>query len=156
MLIKIIGFFHLLHCPCLIVYPFFYNSFISDILYINYFYFIMFLYTFIEGECPISYVCKLLIDKNYKAGTNITYYPEMVYFLENNNSYFTITTVLYLFSLLYVFLRINLSFYISFPNLLLYFLCIRFDYFCNKKRIVQEITKNIMLLHIFYSFLLII
>lgn len=77
MIIAIVGLFHLIHSPLLVLFPFILNNFTSDVLYVIYFFSIMFLYTFIDGECPISYMCKIAIDKKYVAGSNISHYPEM-------------------------------------------------------------------------------
>jgi len=96
-MIAIIGLIHLFHSPLLVIFPFIFQTFTTDILYINYFFFIMFLYTFINGECPISYVCKLIMDKKYIAGSHITYYPEMECLLSKRSIvyYFGTTTLLY-------------------------------------------------------------
>lgn len=125
----ILGIIHLLHCPCLILLPFWINNHIYDIIYIEYFFSIMFLYTFINGECPISYVYKKQKDPMYIAGSRITDYPEMLHiacFSKQNQIqlYFRITTVLYLGSLLYVIKRSNIPFtmlIIPTKSILLYF-----------------------------------
>lgn len=99
MILTILGFIHLFHCPLIILFPFVVKNHNLDIIYIIYFFFIMFLYTFIDGECPISYLCKTLTNVNYIAGSDITYYPEMEHMLSNKvyiEYYFTITTILYL------------------------------------------------------------
>jgi hypothetical protein len=88
----------------------------------------MFSYTLINGECPISYLSKLLLYKNYEAGQNITYYPEMMFIFPNKTyitHYFTTNTILYLFSLLHVIIRQKISLIIlsiPFSTLLIYFL----------------------------------
>jgi hypothetical protein len=123
MIIKTIGIFHLLHSPLLILFPFVIHDFTWDILYIIYFFGIMFLYTFIDGECPISYVCKLINDKNYIAGKYVTHYPEMEYLLGNQkyiDSYFGIMTSLYLLTLSFVIFRTNtLSYFVIFTCIIL-------------------------------------
>jgi hypothetical protein len=63
MIITIIGLLHLIHTPLLVLFPFIVNNFTTDIFYIIYFFSIMFFYTFIDGECPISYICKVMMDK---------------------------------------------------------------------------------------------
>ena len=159
MIIKIIGLFHLFHSPLLVLFPFIVKTFTTDILYISYFFAIMFLYTFVNGECPISYVCKIIIDKNYIAGSNITYYPEMEYLLQNKktiNYYFGTMTFLYIKILFFVIFRTNTMSYILFFVFVLlfnYFLLVR-DYFSIKNRIYfiifQEITKYILFLTIYF------
>jgi len=117
----IIGLIHLLHSPLLVIFPFLFQTFTTDILYINYFFFIMFLYTFINGECPISYICKLIIDKNYIAGSNITYYPEMESLLSKRNVdyYFGTMTILYIARLIMVLFRTNMFTYSAFTLFIL-------------------------------------
>ena len=97
-LIHFIGIFHCIHAP-LVVFVFL-SDYVSDNAYLNYFFGIMFLYTWLNGECPISYVCKKMIDSNYVAGQNITHYPEMAFIPEPYiHVYFGITTAIYLLSL---------------------------------------------------------
>lgn len=44
----------------------------------------MFGYTWVDGECPISLICKQISDKKYVAGKDITYYPEKnIYILDS-------------------------------------------------------------------------
>jgi len=75
MIIAVIGLFHIIHSPLLVLFPFIVKKYTTDIFYIIYFFTILFLYTFIDGECPVSYVCKVMMDKKYIAGTNVAYYP---------------------------------------------------------------------------------
>lgn len=149
MIITIIGLFHLIHSPLLVIFPFVFNNFTSDILYINYFFFIMFLYTFVNGECPISYVCKLMIDNKYIAGSNITYYPEMERLLSQRNIvyYFGTTTLSYMVTLLIVIFRTNTLHYAAFTL----FILLNYYYFIHNQGnlyIVQEITKYTLMLTI--------
>jgi hypothetical protein len=114
MIVTIIGVIHFIHSPLLILFPFVIKNFILDIFYVIYFFIIMFLYTFIDGECPISYMCKLINDKNYIAGTNITYYPEMDCIIPNKtyiNYYFGIMTFMYILTLFFVIFRTNIFSY---------------------------------------------
>jgi hypothetical protein len=64
MILEILGVIHIIHCPLLIIYPFIIINQKIDIFYLTYFFFICFSYTFINGECPISYVSKI-IKKNH-------------------------------------------------------------------------------------------
>lgn len=117
----------------------------------------MFLYTFIDGECPISYICKVMMDKQYITGNNITYYPEMEYLLQHQQTidlYFGTMTFLYIATLFFVIFRTNTFSYFlifTFGILLNYFLFVR-NVFSIKKRkyflIIQEITKYILFLTI--------
>ena len=97
-LIHFIGIIHFIHAP-LLVFVFVFDH-VNKVVYMNYFFGIMFLYTWLNGECPISYMCKKMIDSNYSAGQNITYYPEMAFIPEPYiHFYFGITTTIYLLSL---------------------------------------------------------
>jgi hypothetical protein len=157
MIVEVIGLFHLIHSPLLVLFPFIVKNFTTDILYIIYFFTIMFLYTFIDGECPISYICKVMIDKEYIAGSNVTYYPEMEYLLQSQrtiNYYFGVMTLLYIATLFFVIFRTNTFSYFlifTFVILLNYFLFVRNCFSVKNKKfflIVQEITKHILFLTI--------
>ena len=161
MFIELLGWFHLVHCPLLILYPLVYSSLSTDVLYVKYFFLIMFSYTFIEGECPISYVAKIKLDPDYVAGTKIEYYPEMKFILQDDvyiNYYFTINTILYLASLVYVSHRANIPFmFLSVPYamLVIYFLHIRNIYFNKTKdsfSILQNLTSAVLYCYIITPF----
>jgi len=147
----IIGLFHLIHSPLLVIFPFLFQTFRTDIFYINYFFFIMFLYTFINGECPISYVCKLMMDKTYIAGSNITYYPEMELILSKRSVdyYFGTMTILYIATLIMVLFRTNMFPYSAFT---LFILLIYYYFIRNQlpNFLVQEITKYTLAFTILY------
>ena len=125
----IIGIIHFIHTPVLILVPFIIDNFTTDIYYIIYFFTIMFVYTFINGECPISYTCKRMLDKHYIAGSQLTYYPEMEYVLSKKNIeyYFGSMTFLYINTLGYVIYRTNTCSYVIFTCITLtqYFLFLR-------------------------------
>ena len=154
----IFGIIHLLHCPCLIILPFCINNPIFTVLYIEYFFGILFLYTFINGECPISYIYKKRKDPNYIAGSRIADYPEMseIFFLFRDKEiyisvYFGATTILYIGSLIYVINRSNIPFFLFvIPTNSLFF----YFYFLHKCRthplfyIIQEFNKTILFLFI--------
>jgi hypothetical protein len=157
MIILIIGGFHLIHSPLLILFPFFIKNHVLDIFYIIYFFAIMFLYTFIDGECPISYICKKIKDKNYIAGDNITYYPEMEYIFQNKifiDYYFGTMTIIYILTLFFVIFRTNIFCYFLtfvFFILLIYFLLIRNIFSLKQGHFFitfQEFTKYLLLLTI--------
>jgi hypothetical protein len=156
MVIAFIGLFHLVHSPLLVLFPFIVKNFMSDIFYTIYFFTIMFLYTFLDGECPISYICKVMMDKKYIAGRNIYYYPEMECILPNKkiiDYYFGTMTILYIITLFFVMFRANIFscvFIVVFAVLLNYFLLVR-NYFSIKKiyfPLFQEITKCTLFLTI--------
>ena len=144
MIIMILGVFHFIHSPLLILFPFIVHKFTLDILYIIYFFYIMLLYTFINGECPISYICKIINDKQYIAGSNITYYPEMEYILKNQiyiNYYFGIMTFMYILSLFFVIYRTNIFSYFLlfvFLNLLVYFFLIHNVFIFENRNIFKK------------------
>lgn len=162
MIVSLLGILHLFHCPGLLLFPFL-NScsretipHILDVIYIIYFFFIMILYTFIEGECPISYLCKKIIHKDYVAGDDINYYPEMEIILPNReyiNNYFLVMTISYILALLFVIYRTSISFdyfVIPFFILFIYFLLIRQILVVNKTffNYFQEFTKYVLLITI--------
>ena len=96
--IYFIGIVHFIHSPLLVFV--FVNNYVTNVVYVNYFLGIMFLYTVLNGECPISYVCKKMIDTEYVAGENITHYPEIMFLPEPGiHYYFGITTIVYLLTL---------------------------------------------------------
>jgi hypothetical protein len=157
--LSIIGWLHALHSPFLILYPVFLSSIFWDIIYINYFFIIMFSYTFIQGECPISYACKKMLDGNYISGQNLSYYPEMLKVFPNEKTvqrFLFFTTTLYICSLLYVINRSKIPLYnLVFPFLIIfiYFLFARISFLSKNAKVfalVQEITKCSCLLAIFY------
>lgn len=153
----IIGILHLLHCPCLILLPFFVNNPIFNILYIEYFFIIMFLYTFIDGECPISYFYKKQKDPTYIAGSRIHDYPEIseIFVLSQKEKhisiYFGTNTCMYVGSLYYVINRSNIPFslfIIPTNSIILYF---AFLYFSPKHLLfylIQDTNKIILFLFI--------
>ena len=123
MLITLLGIFHLIHCPLLIIYPFITNNY--DKLYIYYLFLIVLSYTYTNKQCPISYLAhKQLNIKEIK----INHYPEM-YFITTNNKliklYFTITSIIYVYSLYVVIIRnlYSLFYFLNFFSLcIIYFL----------------------------------
>ena len=163
MIILLLGLFHLFHCPMLIFIPFWINdSYRVDIIYILYFFLIMFIYTFLNGECPISYISKKILEPHYIAGTDITSYIEMKYIISNDmiiQYYFGLTTILYLLTLGFVIYRANIMcFILSIPFFIIgiYFLLIRKIINTTKKRFLlfQEITKYVILLTMYILILL--
>ena len=159
MFLKLVGLFHTFHSSFLILFPIFFKSIFLNIIYINYFFAIMFSYTFIQGECPISYACKKMIDGNYNAGQNLTHYPEMLEIFANEKEvqrYLFISTYLYICSLLYVINQTSLSLPIllfPFSIIFIYFLFTRISYLNNNAKVfafVQEITKIASIVTIFY------
>ena len=140
MIITLIGIIHFSHAPILLFV--FVRNYVSDIIYMNYFFGIMFLYTFLNGECPISYICKKMINATYVAGENISHYPEMTFIPEPYiHYYFGITTTMYLLSLVNAVRRTKT--YDVMAVLFIYFLfmhnqkCWAFFYF-------QEFTKWVL------------
>ena len=136
-----------------------------DIYYITYFFFVCFSCTFINGECPITYVSRI-IKRNFpeeicenkrnfpevESILPICLYPYIYY-------YFIITTKIYLFSLYIVIYRNNLYnvAYFPFSVLSIYFLFVYF--FMNNRltnnllkyfKIYQQFTKVILLLTIYF------
>lgn len=91
MILELLGIIHLIHCPILIAFPFIIINQKIDIFYISYFFFICLSYTFINGECPISYISRII-----KKSESIRF-PEMESIIPNYlhfyiDYYFIITT----------------------------------------------------------------
>jgi hypothetical protein len=155
-----IGLFHISHSFILTIYPFLVENLISDILYINYYQTIMVTYTYLNGECPISFFCKNICIDGYKAGDDVTNYLDIYIVIPNKtyaNTYIVIMTTGSLFSLFNVIYRfenmdITNVFVIDFIFLLFYFAMVHklvsqkiYDiYFAY----VQEICKIILVLSI--------
>ena len=149
----------MLHSPIITIYPFIITSTCYDIYYINYFFLIMMSYTFLNGECPISFVCKKMITPKYEAGENINDYVELYQVFPNKyyvNNYIQMMTCSYLSSLLYVIYFTNVK-HVLFLELFLsyvYFLFTRkaFNYhiqthFAN----VQQLYKISLFITIIYN-----
>jgi len=108
MIIRVLGLFHLVHSPILLIYPWLDFPPIYDLFYILYFYTMICIYTYIQGECPVSYIAKIVLDPSYIAGTNRSHCPEMKWIFSNEKyavQYFRTTTTLYIGSLGYVIYR---------------------------------------------------
>ena len=156
----IIGIIHVLHCPFLILLPFFVNNHIFNILYIEYFFIIMFLYTFINGECPISYFYKKQKDAKYIAGSRITDYSEIsdLFFYPRETKteklisiYFGTNTCMYLASFMYVIYRDNIPFslfIIPMNYILFYFSFIYMFQNHTLFYVIQNVNKTILFLFI--------
>lgn len=142
--------FHLLHSPLLVISPIVFNNELFRLIYLQYFFIVMLSYTFINGECPISYLAKIILDERYKAGENLSYYPEMVIIFKRNeyiNIYFACATVVYLITLADLIFKMNIpkfplcpAFFCTF----VYFLFVRDVYFTKNHDcypFVQGITR---------------
>jgi hypothetical protein len=152
MWVTILGIFHLFHAPILIVFPLITNEYDKE--YLIYFFSIMLSYTFLNGECPISYMAKKIVDHNYVAGDNYTY-PEMRLFFVDRTIpyYFGFQTILYMGSVTWVMCKTNPVYLSQFAVLFVYFLKTRILLVEDKeKQLFQEITKCTLLMSI--SFLM--
>jgi hypothetical protein len=152
--IKIIGIFHFIHSPILILFPYFVDRPDLDVIYINYFLLIIFSYTFTNGECPITYATKMILDKNYIDGDSLEYYPEMLAIcpIESYIRYYVTTmTCLYIGSLLYVIARSTV------PPLILPFsmVCIYFISIRSKQLIEKNVFYTIQIITRFGLFFII-
>ena len=112
LVMSLIGVFHFIHAPLLIVYPFVISSSDWDFAYIQYFFLIMYAYTFYNGECPISFYYKKRANPYYVAGSRITDYDEMYTICKDRTfvkKYIATTTSLYGGALLYTMRRIHIT-----------------------------------------------
>jgi hypothetical protein len=154
MFVLISGLFHIIHCPLLILFPLIVQNSILDHFYVIYFFIMMLLYTFTDGECPVTYLCK---KKLKISGINLDRYPELEYLFPNINTskfhyYFAITTGTYLLILFNVIYRINIySYFLIFTLLILsiYFLRVR-SYLKSliNFTLFQKFTKYVVLITI--------
>jgi hypothetical protein len=101
-----LGIFHLFHGPLLVLAPFAFPE--LHLAYVNYFYFLMFLYTLTDRKCPITLLAKYHHCRQY--GEPAPKYPEMAIFgwsESMSDIFFMTTTVGYIGSLLYVVLPMD-------------------------------------------------
>ena len=107
---KIIGIFHMCHSLLLTIHPYVYDNY--DIKYINYYVWILLSYTYLNAECPISYVYKKIKDPTYIAGTTLTSFDDMYAIApkEYVNMYVLIMTCLSMSSLFMVLIRLKIPF----------------------------------------------
>lgn len=152
--INVLGIFHTIHGPVLILFPFIYEKYIFDLLYLNYFFIIILSYTFLHRECAISVLAKYMENPNYIPGSRLDYFPEMKDICSRPIYFFMTTSIGYYFSILHVIYRLHLPceitffllastiFYLGFPEK-------------NRHRddflLYQEIVKHIMIISIFFT-----
>lgn len=109
-IMQVVGAIHLLHYPALIgSFVLFSSDSLFCHLYLFYFYGIMLSYTFTNGECPLSYISRLIYyqklgDICYDSSfmSMMTRYPEMVLFFPDDVSasrYFQGMTTMYIGSI---------------------------------------------------------
>lgn len=153
-MINIIGIFHMLHSPIITIYPVIITSACYDIYYVNYFFFIMMSYTFLNGECPISFVCKKMINHKYEAGENINDYVELYQVFPNKyyvNNYIQLMTCSYLSSLLYVIYFTNVK------HVLYVELLVSYVYFLFTRKVFNDYMQTYFInVQHFYKFTLFI
>ena len=106
---KIIGIFHMCHLLLLTIYPYLYDY---DAEYVNYYVWILLSYTYLNAECPISYLYKKIRDPSYIAGTTLTSFDDMYAIApkEYVNLYVFIMTCLSMGSLFMVLIRMKIPF----------------------------------------------
>ena len=149
----------MLHSPIITIYPFIIKSTCYDIYYINYFFLIMMSYTFLNGECPISFVCKKIINSKYNAGDNINDYVELYQVFPNKyyvNNYIQLMTYCYLSSLLYIiyFTNVKNVIYVELLVSYVYFLFTRKafnDHIQTHFTNVQQLYKISLLITLIYN-----
>jgi hypothetical protein len=71
---KIIGIYHICHSFFLSIYPFICQD---DIAFVNYYTMILLSYTYLNGECPVTYLYKRLRNPEYIAGTTLTSFDDV-------------------------------------------------------------------------------
>ena len=152
--IKLLGVFQTIHRPVLILFPFVYDNYIFDLLYLNYFFTIILSYTWLKQECPISFLAKYIENPNYILGSRLNYFPEMNGICSQPTYFFMTTSIGYAFSILHIIQRLGIPyelmiipttsivFYLGFPE--------------NKRHrkdflVYQEIVKHIMMISIIFT-----
>lgn len=108
---KIIGIFHMCHSFLLTIYPYVYD-YDYDVDYLNYYAWILLSYTYLNAECPISYLYKKIKDPTYIAGTTLTSFDDMYAIApkEYVNLYVFIMTCLSMSTLFMVLIRLKTPF----------------------------------------------
>jgi len=109
---SLIGVFHFIHAPLLVIYPLTFSSSDWDFVYIQYFFLIVYAYTFYNGECPISFYYKKRVNPYYVAGSRITNYDEMYTVCKDRTfvkKYIATMTTLYGCALLYTMRRLHIT-----------------------------------------------
>ena len=163
--LQILGFIHLVHGPALIALPFLIDTYINDLLYLNYFFIMIYSYAFFHREFPITYIAKWIENPQYIPGSNPLHFPEMIAIISTTGLsietindisiyLFMTTSIGYMISILYVIQRLympyqlllipfsTIGFYIGFPGKIQH----RRDFL-----VYQEIVKNIMLISMFFT-----
>ncbi len=152
--LRLLGIIHTIHGPLIIIFPFFHNDYILDLLYLDYFFMIIFSYTLLNQECPISFLAKYIENPNYIAGSRLNYFPEMREICSHSTYFFMSTTTGYAFSVLYVIYRLQLPYeQISIPLMftLYYLLFPERNRYYNEFLLYQEIVKYIMALSLYFT-----
>jgi hypothetical protein len=76
--LRTLGYIHLLHGPLLVAFPFLHRSYVGDLCFLNYYFILVYLYCFFYRECPITYMDKWNENPDYIPGTNPDHFPEMI------------------------------------------------------------------------------
>lgn len=76
--LRTLGYIHLLHGPLLVAFPFLHRSYVGDLCFLNYYFILVYLYCFFYRECPITYMAKWNENPDYIPGTNPDHFPEMI------------------------------------------------------------------------------
>ena len=96
-------------CLFLTIYPWLYHH---DIEYVNYYIWILLSYTYLNAECPITYLYKKIKDPLYIPGTTLTSFHDMYAIAPKEfiNIYLFIMSCLSISSLLMVLIRLKTPF----------------------------------------------
>jgi hypothetical protein len=152
--LKLLGIFHTIHGPLLILFPFVYEKYIFDLLYLNYFFILMFSYTILNQEYPISFLAKYIENPNFIPGTRLNYFPEMAGIYSQPTQLFMSISIGYAFSVLYVIHRLHVPYQLLlFPATSIIFY-LGFPVETRERSdflIYQEIVKHIMMISIFFT-----
>ena len=156
MISKIIEYMHLLLTIFIAVYVFCIEDKYYDYIYLGYIYFVLLHWTFLKGECIISYWFKKLRNNDYKLGTDFIN-DDFEYLLSGYRQYILIlVNILMVVNIYMVCKRNNIHNYIIILFALVYITffvsyALSFYYFDN-----YHINKNYLLVNNILQILLIL
>ncbi len=152
--LKLLGIFHTIHGPILVLFPFVYEKYVFDLLYLNYFFIIILSYILLNRECAISFLAKYIENPDYIPGTRLNYFPEMAEICSQPIYFFMTTSVGYCFSVLHVIHRLQVPYELTLIQLSSIIFYLGFPENTRNRGdflVYQEILKHIMMVSIFFT-----
>jgi hypothetical protein len=155
MINKLIVFIHLLLCIFSILYVFLIKNKQYDYIYLIVIYFILLHWTFLKGECIISYLYKKMQNNDYEIGSN-TKTDDLEYFFGEYTNYFhffiQILTAINIYMLCK---RNNIKYHVTFMFTFIYITFISLFHLLDRNQINQlyDIIKIILIFIGLYIYL---